>query len=168
MGAIPRAVGVQRTNANPRAETTRPYPQHPRVIRWTSTNPRTASVQWIGSNPRAIDVQQIDVSPRVVAMQQTDVCPRDVGTPRIDANQGILSAKWMVVYPRARSNRQSPIRTRECIEDLNFREEVLTIIRGPHKAGNGRHACNKYTKEVKHPPQVLVHKVNVCFTNNTQ
>ena len=77
----------------------------------------------------------------------------------------------MDVNPRAgiaRSNRRNTVGTREPIKDLPTIEGVLTIIEGPHKAGSSRSACDRYAKEAKNPPQMLVYKADMHLTRSTR
>ena len=54
------------------------------------------------------------------------------------------------------------------IEDPHVTREVLTIIRGPHRAGDSRSACDRYAKEARNPVQALVHKADKHPTRNTE
>ena len=85
-------------------------------------------------------------------MRQTDVDPMVVAVRCTDENPKAESAH---------SCRQRPIKNKGCIEDLPITEEVLNIFRGPCEAGSSHHARDRYAKEVRRPPQALVHKTEV-------
>ena len=121
-------------------------------------NPRAVSTQRMGVKVKAGSAQRMDADLRVVSTQRTDGNSRDSSAQRTGVN-------WRAEI--ACSNRQSLVRTRECVEDLPTTDGVLTIIGGLHKTRGSHNACDKYVKEAKNPPQALAHKTDMCPTRST-
>ena len=165
-GVILRAVSVYQKNVNPRAETTHPYPQDPMKTQRMGINLSVVSTQQMDINLRAGSAQLMNANPRVVGIQWMDINPRASNAQRMNANPRVVSAKRMGVKSRAKiahSNKKSPIWTRERVEDLSAIEEVLTIIRGPHKIGGNHNARDRYAKKAENPPQALAHKADMHY-----
>ena len=83
----------------------------------------------------------MDVNLRVIGTQWTDANPITISAQRTGGN---LRAEIAYSY------RQIPTRGKGRIENIPDTGEVFTIFLGSHQAGKSRHACNRYTKEVKH------------------
>ena len=91
MGSIPRAAGVQRMDANPRVETTRPYPQDPMETQQTGINPGV-----LAHSGRML-ISGLVVRSKYVIIRGLSICSRWMLVQGLLAHNGHMLIRGLVV-----------------------------------------------------------------------